>query len=207
MNEAFSVYPNQETDTDKTGKFGIDNILLEILQAERERRKAEEKDNEMGDDISASAADQDENMVNDDEVQVPAVDTALMILLHNAIEEFGRAPRDVFDGVFRFDETKTRHARYVGRLDYSTLSTLVRAFSHLREPNEFFHHVLVMYPEPIVKSLRVDKWIIDFKSNRIACKVMELMQSEEDVHLRHLYSLLHQTPESSILAGRIFKVL
>jgi hypothetical protein len=59
--------------------------------------------------------------------------------------------------------------------------------------------------EQVVAS-RFDKCAIDFKSHRITSKVMELMRSEEDAHLRHLYNVLHQIPESSILAGRIFEV-
>jgi hypothetical protein len=58
-------------------------------------------------------------------------------------------------------------------------------------------------PQPEVEvGSPLDECAIDFKSNRIATKVMELMRSEEDAHLRHLYNVLHQIPERSILAGR-----
>ena len=118
---------------------------------------------------------------------------------------FGQAPRDVYDGIFHLHETKVWHARRVGRLNYSILSTLVGTFSDSRQLDEFPRHVLVVYPKPLFASLRLDHWVINFKSNQIASQVMELMRSEEDAHLRHLYNLLRQIPESSILAGRIFE--
>ena len=162
----------------------------------------------MGDAISTSPTDQDENMVDNEAVQLPAVvDIALKILLHNAIEEFGRVPRDVYNGVFDLSATKKRHASIVARLDYSTLCNLVSTFSYSCELDEFSHHVVVVYPEPVIELYALDNWVMDFKSIRIASKVMELMQSEEETHLRHLYKYLHRIPESSILAGRIFKAL
>ena len=112
--------------------------------------------------------------VVDDEAAHPsaAVDTALKILLHNAIEEFGQAPRDVYDGVYHLHEMRKRcgtPARRVGRLNYSILSTLVGTFSDSRQLDEFSHHVLVVYPEPLFASLRLDHWVIN---NRIASQVM-----------------------------------
>lgn len=190
----------------KTAKFVIDNVLGEVLQMETQTREAEkllERDDKMGDDISASAADQDQNMVEDEAAQLSAVDIALNSLLHNAIEEFGLAPRDVFYGVFCFHEMKSRHDKAIQKLNYSTLKTLVQAFAGELAIDEFSHHVVSVYPEEGLP--RLDDWKIDFKSNRIATKVMELMRSEEDARLQELYNFFHQIPESSILAGRIFE--
>lgn len=41
---------------------------------------------------------------------VRTVDNALKILVHNATEEFGFAPRDVYDGVFQLYETRDKHS-------------------------------------------------------------------------------------------------
>ena len=93
-----------------TGDMAIDAVL-KVLQTKREK---EDRDG-----ISASATDQDKNMV--DEAGQPQawagkVDSALEILVHNATEEFGFAPRDVYNGVLELPDTRKQHAIAVEKL-------------------------------------------------------------------------------------------
>ena len=53
----------------------------------------------MDDDIGSSAPDQD-LPTTADETNQSQVDESIEILFQNAIQEFGFAPRDVYDGIF-----------------------------------------------------------------------------------------------------------
>ena len=50
-------------------------------------------------------------------------------------------------------------------------------------------------------------WEINIKSVWTAEKVVELLQSKEDKHLRDLYGSLHKYPRDSTLVGRVFKAI
>ena len=87
-----------------------DNVIDAALEVLRERKKVVEAEmngdpDDMDDGFTTSATDRDEDMA-DEAGQSPTlvitVDNALEILVDNAIEEFGFAPRDVYDGVFNF---------------------------------------------------------------------------------------------------------
>ena len=132
------------------------------------------------------------------------MDDALKILVQNAIEEFGLAARDVYNGVFDLRVTRQQHADALRLLDYSKLRNLVVSFSDNRELDAVSDRIVVVYPRSAV--LRLDRWEIDFKSIRIANEAVELMRSAEDNHLRDMYHLLHKIPEGSTsMAGWIFK--
>ena len=196
-----------------TGDKKIDAVL-EVLQTERQRRKeveVEEGHDEMGDGIGASATDQDENMVDKtgqplalvdntskDLADKGLVDNALKILVRNATEEFGFVPVDVYAGVFDLPMTKRRHAIAVKELDYPKLRALFKSFSDGPGLKVLPHRVVVVYPCKITP--RLDDWKLDFKSIRIARKVMELMRLEEDEDLREKY-VLRSIPEGSVFAG------
>jgi len=81
----------------------------------------------MGDCTGASATDQDENMVVDKVDQL--VDNALKILVRNATEEFGFAPRDVYNGVFNLSRTRHEHFRW---FRCHALQALVETFAFER---------------------------------------------------------------------------
>jgi len=183
------------------------DAALKVLWIEREREKigeAEKEDdrNEMGDDIRASTA--DEMMMADEAGQPQAlVDSALKILVDNAIEEFGFAPRDVYNAVFDLFVTRNEHAAAI-EPDYSSLGTLVTAFSKSCGLNDSPHRVVV-YPCPFADNY--DDWLIDFKSIRIAKQAVELMRLQEDEHLRTTYVRFRKIPENSVLAGWIFEAI
>jgi len=67
------------------------------------------------------------------------------------------------------------------------------------------HHVIVVFPTN--RTLHFDSWDIDFKSTRIAKKIVELMQLEEDGKLVMMCDFLHGFQEGSTLAGRIFEAI
>ena len=77
---------------------------------------------------------------------------------------------------------------------------------------ETLHHVIVAFPRPITPHstyslVDPDRWAIDFKSIRIARKVVELMRLQEIKDLREMYQFFHRSPESSVLAGWIFEAI
>jgi len=164
---------------------------------------------EKGATLLSSAADQDEEMVDEtDQPQTPVdtVDNALKILVRNATEEFGFIPRDVYKGVFDLPAVKEEHTIAMRSLDCSKLITIVREFSTSRGMSSTIaNRVIVVFPIDYVPSL--DRWKINFKSARIARKVVELMRSEEDRHLGRAYDLLHRNQEGSALAGCIFEAI
>ena len=166
-------------------------------QAPVEAEEAEESDT-----ISASAVDQDQNMADDaSQPQAPVdnVDKALKILVRNVTEEFGFAPRDVYNGVFNFTETKSEHTTEVRRLNYSRLKAIVEAYSKTGELPRFSERVVAVYPRYVTSDH--DEWVIDFKSIRIAREVAKLMDSAERTRLREMYGLFREIPEGSTLAG------
>jgi hypothetical protein len=182
----------------------IDAALKVLQRAEVEK----EDHDEMDDGIKSSAADQDVNMVDDagqPRALVLKVDNALKILVANATEEFGFAPRDVYNGVLDLPGMTNRRDRAVDNLKCTELANLVRTFTRSRELDEFSHRVVAVYP--VIFLPHLDKWEINFKSIRIAGKMVEKMQLVEDQHLRHTYRLLHETSEGSNLAGWIFKAI
>jgi len=185
---------------------------LEVLQTERKRKeamKAEENRDEMDNDAGASATDQDEIMNEAGQSQASvdnaAMDNALGILVRNAIDEFGFAPRDVYNGVLHLDQTRKLHDTAVKKLDYSKLKSLVETFSDKCQLDDFSNRVVAVYPTQT--SLNHDIWTISSKSNQIGKQVVELIRLEEDKHVRETYGLLHKIPESSSMAGCIFEAI
>jgi len=130
------------------------------------------------------------------------VDCAFEVLVDNAIEEFGLAPRDVYGGVFQLLQTKMRHTDQV---NYSKLKHLVGVFSRDLGLDMFSHYVVAVKPHYLTPSQ--DRWEIHFKSTRIARRVVELMRSKEDDHIRDTYALLHKIPEASYLAAPVFEAI
>ena len=185
-----------------TGDESID-AALKVLQREAEKEK--------GHSIKTSSTDQDENTGEADQPQAPVdntlkIDDALKILVHNATQEFGFAPRDVCDGVFDLRETRWYHATQVEWLHCSGLKTLVDKFSHEGEPSDSSEPVVVIHPRECAS--KHDRWEIDFKSVRIARRVVESMRRlEEGSHLWETYKFLRKAPGTSAFAGRVFEVI
>lgn len=190
-----------------TSGVEIDDAL-KVLQAEREAEAAEETRNG----ARSPATDQDTGM-GDGKGQSPAspgeVDNALEILVRNATEEVGFAPRDVYNGVFNLPGAKQAHTATVEGLDYSEPKTIVREFVVSEKLDGFSHRIVTVYPQnlPDRIALDFDAWAIDFKSVRIAREVMESMRFTKLDQLWEAYDFFYKCLGSSGLAGWFFKKL
>ena len=133
-------------------------------------------------------------MVEADQPQAP-VDNALKFLVHNATQEFGFAPRDVYHGVLDLPETREKHAIEVEGFNCSKLKTLVETFTGRGELSNTSQLVVAM--RPYEGPRKIDRWQITFKLPRITRRVMEVMQSEEDRHLWEMFNLLRNIRDAS----------
>ena len=182
---------------------------LKVLQSEREKEEEEEEEEdrgEKGDSIKTSAVAQDEIMgdqENRPQTSPKIVDEAFRILVRNATEEYGFAPRDVYEGVFDLPTIRDEYANVVQGLSYSDLKNIVETFSKNCHLGRSSHHVVAVSPSQ--SGPRLDKWTIQFKSIRIAEEVAVAMRKEEHKYLLETYSLLYKTPASSSMAGWIFE--
>ena len=173
------------------------NVAMEVLNAAAAAAHHDEVDGDS------------EVMLVDGEPQprIPAygVDGALKILINNATEEFGFAPRDVYEGIFVFHRTKFTHKAALGRLDYPKLIDLAKTFNGSYEFDEHTHRVIAVSPSEYVPGL--DEWKINFKSIRIAEQVVLSMRLLGDEHLRKMYYVLRNIPQNSGVAGHIFEAI
>lgn len=200
-----SALSTANVDIDEVGE-GADGADNEADEADSDTADSDEGENDMDAvlQVLRATTDEDESII--DEAGLP-VDDALGILVNNATEEFGFAPRDVYDGVFLLHYTKMKHATEVAKLNYSKLSTVVQTFFDNQALDRFSHHVVAVYPEPEISEPRLDTWVIDFKSIRIGRKVMEMMRLVEDQHLRNMFHLLYRIPAGSTMAGWFFEAI
>ena len=196
-----------------TGDMMID-AALEVLWTERER---EEDHDGTGSGVRGSVTDHDEDMVDEtDQPHAPvdevdnaleiSVDNALGILVHNATEEFGFAPRDVYNGVLDLPTMRLQHTALARNFSYSKLKSTVEMFSMEHELDDSSSHVVVVYPLPCTM-MNLDEWGMDFKSIRIAREVMEQMQLEDYRHLLEAFNFLYKDPDYSSLAGWYFEAI
>jgi len=136
-------------DSDKSTSHDLEKekikAVLKVLQTERDRNAIEEEDrNEMGDSIGASVTHQDEKTTDGAGQLRAQVNNALNILVRNATEEFGFAPRDVYEGILDIPSARHAHAAALRKLDYSKLLAIVDAFSEDCELNDVSHRVVAL---------------------------------------------------------------
>lgn len=134
------------------------------------------------------------------------VDDAIELLVQNATEEFGFAPRDVFDAIFKPIQTRDAHAQALESFDYNDLQSLAKTFRDQRALS--YHQSRIIAMSPYVKDLNGhDGWRIDFKSIRIAkSAVLALMEKDDQCLSKMFWCLCHFT-ESVSLAGYVFEVV
>jgi len=136
------------------------------------------------------------------------MENALKILVRDAAEEFGFIPRDVYNGILGVHDLKRQHSNVVNSFDYDQLKHVVTSFS--KEGGlgyQYSHHVVVVFPLPPENQISSDSWAIDFKSIRIARKVMELMCLQEGERIREMYRFFHGHQQSSTLARWFFEAI
>ena len=163
---------------------------------------------ETDDNDGGLASGQDENMVDETyqpHTPVDEVDNALKILVRNATEEFGFAPRDVYNGVLDLPFARSEHTASVRNFSYSKLKSIVETFSMKHELDNFSSRVVAVYPLSFLPN--DDMWGIDFKSIRIAREMMGKMRLEDDRHLREAFNFLYKKPHGSNFAGWYFEAI
>ena len=134
------------------------------------------------------------------------VKNALKSLVLNSTEEFGFAPRDVYEGIFSPIDIKNQHANAIWKISRpGNLVALVSEFSVDCSPSDIDSCVAAMHPSENRDG--DDDWEIDFKSTRIAEKMMEWMEMQEDEHLREIYGALHRYQVGSALARWVLKTV
>ena len=203
-----------------TGNSAFD-AALEVLQTEgrkvaamamtAEEKKAVETEEEvqeteeMSDGLRVSAIEVGHKQAPVNHGKDKAVNDAFKVLVRNATEEFGFAPRDVYKAVFDLPRAKHEHTAAVKKLGYSELKALVTTFSAEHQRHQSSRHIIAVYPVPLM--VNMDGWLVTFKSFRVWEEVMKAMQLEEDVHLRDMYDTFHGFAEGGPLAGRVFEVV
>ena len=188
-----------------TGDSASD-AMLQVLRTERGKKAVGGWDNNR-DVVEAVAIDQNENMAG--KVVWPLahnVDDAIKALVRSATEEFGFAPGDVYKGVFIPGELRIQHANAMRDLDYIKLKELVGSFSLDRKLSDPSSCLVAVHPSPLYGA-RSDSWKIEFKSVRIAEKMVDWMRSEEDSHLQDMFNFFYRVPVGSDLAGWVFKAI
>jgi len=189
-----------------------------LAEEERERIAAEERERVAEENVKTLTVDLEED-TNGEEGQLLDVTTsttgveegtidkgikkAFKILVRNAIEEVGYAPRDVYSCILSPDSTKADHASQVKGLTYEDLQRTVQSFTKDGGLPELSHLVVAVWPCQL--GLHHANWSIGFKSNRIAKLVATTMRSAEVVHLQQTNDLLRQIPATSAMAGQLFE--
>ena len=171
-----------------TGDADLD-AALEVL-----RPKKKEED-----------ADEDKMNIDEGGDQNAALDRAIDILLENAIDEFGFAPRDVYSGIFKLMDRKLDHEKALETLDFLTLQNLVRGFIGKTALHGASNKVVAVYPKLKSPSLGRESWVIDLKSIRIREHAKYLLPMAEFQHLRNMFALFRKGVISASFAGWIFE--
>ena len=179
-----------------------------LLEKEEKDRDGDTSDEDTGDDIGAPATDQDENAVDwAGQFRTLDSDEALKILVRNAIQEFGFAPRDVYDAIFHPLETGMKHLDSLKQIDQSMLKT-IELFNSQLSLSQVSDRVVAVYPKPTIpEPPLLDEWSIEFKSPRIRDKAMEIGLFRNFYNLRDIYDLFHGVPTASVVAGFAFEMM
>ena len=135
-------------------------------EQEEEREEMEREEMERGGegdlDKTRSSADQDEDHTADKLGRSQALDPqkALETLVQNITQRFGFAPRDVYNGIFKFSATKKMHADAVAKFDPNDLPVVSVMFSTETHIEVDTNIIIAVYPQ----DNSLDDWSIDFKS-------------------------------------------
>ena len=132
------------------------------------------------------------------------MENALKLLVLDSTEEFGFAPRDVYEGIFSPIDIKNQHANAIWKISRpGNLVALVSEFSVDCSLSDIDSCVAAMHPSENRDG--DDDWEIDFKPTRIA--EMEWMEMQEDEHPREIYGALNRYQVGSALARWVLKAI
>ena len=113
-----------------------------------------------------------------------SAEDALNYLLDESIDRFGYSARDVYHGVFNYDQT-TRQHQVAFQINYDQLTEAVQALSaNNAAPHAISHKILALIPTDSVAFNDV-RWQIDFKSDWVSRSVIKRLDEVE--HSRSLF--------------------
>ena len=166
------------------------DAVLQVLRLEKE--KANGSEDKMDVDVG-----KDQNA---------ALGHAINTLLENAIDEFGSAPRDVYEGIFEILVAKLTHQEGLETLDFPALRKFVHGFIQEHTLDGTSDRIVAVYPKLLNSpSPKRDSWVIGFKSNRISQAAKRLYPEAEVEHLRDMFALFRKGLVSTSFAGWIFE--
>ncbi|KAK7453965.1 hypothetical protein VKT23_011477 [Stygiomarasmius scandens] len=143
-------------------------------------------------------------LTDDQQTLALTVDKALKILLRAAAEEFGRAPRDVYEAIFNPVWITKTHQSALFDVRYDELFEVVRELQRSKTyPNSksLTHLIVSIYPD---QSSELD-WKINFKSPNIARKALDRMEECEKDRDIEVYRRFKSSKEASAMAGWLFE--
>ncbi|KIM41036.1 hypothetical protein M413DRAFT_158284 [Hebeloma cylindrosporum] len=142
--------------------------------------------------------------------EVPSADDALDYLLDVAIERFGYSARDVFGGVFNFEDAIRVH-KSAFPYSYAQLQEAVSSLAKIRSVDDSIAYEILAL-RPVNKApLRRVGWDVDFKSDWVARNVIRKLSLIEPEDLdttsyRHISSF-QDIPQARRLAERFLEPL
>ncbi|KAK7442760.1 hypothetical protein VKT23_016007 [Stygiomarasmius scandens] len=129
------------------------------------------------------------------------LDGALKILLMAATEEFGLAPRDVYEAIFNPVCIMKTHQSALSDVCYDELYAVVKRSNTYPNSKSLTHRIFSIYPDP---SSELD-WKINFKSPNIARKALDRMEQREKDGDIEMYRHFKNSQEASAIASRLFE--
>ena len=172
---------------------------LEVLKADKEEGE-EKEDMDIIDD--AVGAVQDEKIPN-------PVDSAIKVLIRDAVAKYGFAPRDVYCAIFFPSDTNYIQINMIIGFNHDVLEKLVHGFFYEHAISDDSSHcdLISISPSQRSKCSKRDSWTIDFKSIRIAKEAVVSMRHYTTRRLRQMYGSFHKFSVASSLAGCVFEAL
>ena len=146
-----------------------------------------------------------EERYSEEDTMRPSPEDALDYILTAAIDRFGYSARDVFSGVFNYDEMTWYH-RDAFHITYTELHTAVLALSTNQNVDSKYHRILTL--STVYRgSLKRIRWDVDFKSDWVARNVIQKLTEEEDNVIHQQIRLVKGIPEARGLVGWLLEPL
>ena len=146
--------------------------------------------------ILLSAREEDE-----DDAGPFSAEDALNYLLDESIDHFGYSARDVYHGVFNYDQT-TRQHQVAFQINYDQLTKTVQALS-VNDAPPHAHEILALIPTDSVAFDGV-RWQVHFKSLWVTHSLIQRLGDAENTRIGQCISFFHRI-QASQLAGQFLE--
>ncbi|CAA7270214.1 unnamed protein product [Cyclocybe aegerita] len=145
---------------------------------------------------------------NEDE-PIAELKGAFSILVDDAIEEYGLAARDIYAAIFAPAELADDHKVVLHKACYEFLKLIVeQLWDETMAYPEAGDRIFCAYPSPETSTDSPRSlWLLNFKSTRIAKRVMEQLRACAQDRLEELYTAYRVVPGLSVLVGWFFEAL